>query len=265
MAEEISHYAPTQISARSGISCSPMLIRLSTETCGRARLCGMGRARPSRVNHSRPWGVQGGGYVGFSPPFLRPAQRSFAVFVALCCDQPPGIRIDLRQRLGIKAGVEGFRPLHREDDQLQGDRHFRQRTVAATAEHSIGADFQPLGFLVAASAAICFRYREHPAPTSGDARLANSGKYYFLSCVFFPPVFMANASSASRMIRSEPWSAWPETREALFARNLGPFETRSERGERGFVFACCHNCRMIVANLIENNIDIENCYLNHRA
>lgn len=109
-----------------------------------------GRARPSRVNHSRPWGVQGGGYGGFSPPFIRPAQRSFAVFAALCCDPPPGIRIDLRQRLGIIAGGEGFRPLHREVDQLQGDRHFRQRMVAPTAEHSIRADFQRLGFLVAA-------------------------------------------------------------------------------------------------------------------
>lgn len=32
-----------------------MPIRLPTENCGRARLCGMGRARPFRVHHSRPW------------------------------------------------------------------------------------------------------------------------------------------------------------------------------------------------------------------
>lgn len=67
-----------------------------------------GQARPSRVNHSRPWGVQGGGYVGFSPPFLRPAQRSVAVLATLCCDQPPGIRIILRQVPRVIAGVEGF-------------------------------------------------------------------------------------------------------------------------------------------------------------
>ncbi len=59
-----------------------------------------------------------------------------------------------------------------------------------------------------------------------------------------------------------PGTRGAETCEALFARILRPFETRSESGERGFVFACCHNCRMIVANLIENNIDMENCYLN---
>jgi len=176
-----------------------------------------GRARPSRVNHSRPWGVQGGGYGGFSPPFIRPAQRSFAVFAALCCDPPPGIRIDLRQRLGIIAGGEGFRPLHREVDQLQGDGHFRQRMVAPTAEHSIRADFPAPGLPCSGqSRRFALHIRDDPAPTSGDVRSTKSGKYYFLPCVFFPSVFMANASRASLMIRGRP-------RKRIALRRVKPY------------------------------------------
>lgn len=74
---------------------------------------------------------------------------------------------------------------------------------------------------------------------------------------------MANASSASLMIGGEPWNALGC--EALFATILRPFKAHSECGEGGFVFACCHNSRMIVANLIESNIDTADCYLNHRA
>lgn len=67
------------------------------------------------------------------------------------------------------------------------------------------------------------------------------------------------------MIRVSPGARGAETREALFERILRPFKAHSECGECGFVFACCHNCRMIVANLIESNIDTADCYLNHRA
>lgn len=68
VAEEISPLSPDVDFHSLG---HKLLVRLSTENCGRARLCGMGRARPFRVNHSRPCsrGVQGGGYVGFSRHF----------------------------------------------------------------------------------------------------------------------------------------------------------------------------------------------------
>lgn len=68
-----------------------------------------GRARPSRVNHSRPWGVQGGGYGGgFAAIYPTSAAffRSFSLRSAAISH--PELDIILRQVPRVIAGVEGF-------------------------------------------------------------------------------------------------------------------------------------------------------------
>lgn len=117
-----------------------MPIRLPTENCGRARLCGMGRARPFRVHHSRPWSRGDAG------------RRATWGFPRHFSDQ----RSVLSQFSLRSAAIS-----HPELELFYGR--------CPGGHNSRGADFQRLGFLVAASVAdllqISVTTRPPPAAT----------------------------------------------------------------------------------------------------